>query len=246
MSQTPTLDEALGGVLPGRIHLLMGPPGSGKSAACFHFLKTSAERRERSVLVTPDRGADLRSLALYVGVDLHSLVRDRRITVVRYGQQFAQRVAQCASPGAILEELQERMALDDLAQLAAPTSPLRIVVDPVSPFVPHGDTTGAALDALTQWLEARNATAMLTWTGDMAIGIDRRLEPLVERAAMILRFERIARGSFCAHVVRARHGIADAAPIGFQVVPGLGIATSPVPSLLHQTFSDAGTEQPAT
>jgi KaiC/GvpD/RAD55 family RecA-like ATPase len=245
MTQNPTLDDALGGVLPGRIHLLMGPPGSGKTAACLHFLKTGTTRRERSVFVTPGRGTDLRSLALYVGVDLHSFVRDRRITVLRFGARFAQRVAECASPRAIVDELQRQLELNDLAQLAGPATPLRIVVDPVSHFVPHADTTGAALDALVEWLEKRNATALLTWTGDMAIGVDRRLEPLVERAAMILQFERVARGSFRAHVVRARDGIADAGPIAFQVVPGLGIATSPVPSLLHQSFPDVSGEQPA-
>lgn len=245
MTQTPTLDEALGGVLPGRIHLLMGPPGSGKTSACLHFLRTGVQRQERSVLVTPDRGADLRSQALYIGLDLHSFVRDRKITVVRFGERFAQRVAECASASAIIDALAEQLTLDDLAQLAGPTSPLRIVIDPVSLFAPHTDTSGAALGALVEWLERRNATAMLTWTGDMSIGIDRRLEPLIEQAAMILRFERVARGSFRAHIVRARHGIADVESVPFYVIPGLGVATSPVPSLLHQSPRDASGEQPA-
>jgi KaiC/GvpD/RAD55 family RecA-like ATPase len=243
---TPTLDDALGGVLPGRIHLITGSPGSGKTAACLHFLKTGAARRERSVLLTQERGADLRSLALYVGVDLHGLTRDRRVTLVRYRPHFAARVAECASPRAILDELAQTLELGDLAQMATPDTPLRIAIDPVSPFVPNADTTGAALDALTEWLETHNATALLTWTGDMAIGVDRRLEPLIDRAAVILNLERVARASFRAHVVRARHGIANAGPIPFQVVPGLGISTGPLSSLLHQTFStEASGEQPA-
>lgn len=245
MTQTPTLDDALGGALPGRIHLLLGPPGSGKTSACLHFLRTGALRRDRSALITTDRAADLRSQALYVGVDLHSFVRDRRITVLRFGQHFGQRVTECADPRAILQALEEQVTLDDLAQLAGPTTSLRIVVDPVSLFVPHSDTTGAALVALAEWLEARKATALLTWTGDMPIGVDRRLEPIIERAAMILRFERLTRGSFLAHVVRARHGIADVGSIPFHVVPGLGIANSPVPSLVQPTRSDAAGEQPA-
>jgi KaiC/GvpD/RAD55 family RecA-like ATPase len=244
---TPTLDDVLGGVLPGRIHLITGMPGSGKTSACLHFLKTGAMRRERPVLLTRDRGADLRSIALYVGVDLHGLVRDRRVTLIRYRQRFAARLAETAAPAAIMDELRRTLELDDLAKLARPDTPLRIAIDPVSPFVPNADVTGAALDTLTEWLERNNATALVTWTGDMAIGIDRRLEPLIERAAMIVNLERVGRASFLAHVVRARHPIASAGPIPFQIVPGLGVATTPIASVLQQTFgADAtGGEQPA-
>jgi KaiC/GvpD/RAD55 family RecA-like ATPase len=224
-------------------------PGSGKTAACLHFLKTGAMRRERPVLLTRDRGADLRSIALYVGVDLHGLVRDRRVTLIRYRPRFAARLAETATPAAIMDELRQTLELDDLAKLAGPDTPLRIAIDPVSPFVPNADVTGAALDALTEWLEANNATALLTWTGDMAIGVDRRLEPLVERAAMIVSLERVGRAAFRAHVIRARHPIASAGPVPFQIVPGLGIATTPIASVLQQTFGgDAaagGGAQPA-
>jgi KaiC/GvpD/RAD55 family RecA-like ATPase len=233
---TPTLDDALGGVLPGRIHLITGMPGSGKTAACLHFLKTGAVRRERAVLLTRDSGDDLRSVALYVGVDLHSLVRDRRVTVVRYRPRFSARLVEQATPTAILDELRQTLELDDLAQLARPDTPLRIAIDPVSPFVPTADMSGAALDALTEWLAANNATALLTWTGDMSIGVDRRLDPLVDRAAAIINLERVARASFRAHIVRARHPIANSGPIPFQVLPGLGITTTPIASVLQQTF----------
>lgn len=244
---TPTLDDVLGGVLPGRIHLITGLPGSGKTAACLHFLKLGAMRRERPVLLTRDRGPDLRSIALYVGVDLHGLVRDRRVTLIRYRSRFSARLNETATPTAVMDELRQTLELDDLAKLARPDTPLRIAIDTVSPFVPAGDVTGGALDALTEWLEANNATALLTWTGDMAIGVDRRLEPLVDRAAMILSFERVSRGSFRADVIRARHPIASAGSIPFQIVPGLGITTTPMASVLQQTFGgeSAGGEQPA-
>jgi len=243
---TPTLDDALGGALPGRIHLITGAPGSGKTAACLHFLRQGVLRRERSVLLTRDRGADLRSLALYVGVDLHALARDRRVTLVRYRPHFGTRLMESASPRVMMDELLQTLELGDLTQLAGPATPLRIAIDPVAPFVPHGDISGANLDALTEWLETNNATALLTWTGDMAIGVDRRLEPLVDRAAVILNLERVTRGTFRAHVVRARHGIANAGPIPFQVVPGLGVSTPSISSVLHQTFgAESGGEQPA-
>ena len=244
---TPTLDDVLGGVLPGRIHLITGLPGSGKTAACLHFLKAGAARRERPVLLTRDRGADLRSVALYVGVDLHDLVRDRRVTVIRYRQRFAARLTETATPGAIMEELRQTLELDDLAKLAGPDTPLRVAIDPVSPFVPHTDVSGAALETLTEWLEESKCTALLTWTGDMAIGVDRRLEPLIDRAALILNFERAGRASFRAHVVRARHAIASAGPIPFQIIPGLGVSTQAVASVLQQAFGTegGGGEQPA-
>lgn len=237
---TPTLDDALGGVLPGRIHLITGAPGSGKTAACLHFLNAGARRSERAVFVTSERGADLRSLALYVGVDLHTLVRDRKVSLLRYRPRFSARMIATATPQAIVDELRQAVELDDLARLSSAGTPIRIVIDPVSAFVPAADVTGAALEALAEWLDASNATAMLTWTGELPIGADRRLEPLVDRAAMIMRFERIARGAFQAHMVRARHDIANAAPISFEVVPGLGLSSTPMTALLRQPFAAEG------
>jgi KaiC/GvpD/RAD55 family RecA-like ATPase len=248
-----TMDDALGGVLPGRIHVISGTPGTGKTSACLSFLATAIQRRERAVLLTRDRNTDLRAHALYVGMNLGALVRDGRLAVLRFHPRFCELLSAAASADALLAELCETLERSELQQLAAPGAPLRIAIDPMSPLLPAGDSSGMALDALSGWLDQRSATAMFTWTGDLPYGSDRRLDPLIDRAGIILKLERAGAAGFRAHVVRARHGIANSRPIAFQILPGLGIRSpagtarsdghlselvhdSHVTSVLQQTF----------
>ena len=219
-----TLHDLLGGALPGRIHLLTGGPGSGKTSACLHFLRAGMLRGERTVLVTLDRPSDLQSHARLLGHDLRASVRDGRLTVLRYDARFTARIAAAASPATIVAELQQLLTLADLRQMLPGQAPLRIAVDPISPFLAEGVATGAAVATLVDWLEETNATALLTWNGDPSARSDRRVERLVERAAVLLDFQRRGSGLFRADVVRARHAMANTPPIDFEIRPGFGLA----------------------
>src|SRR5262245_6952850 len=112
-----TPHDLLGGALPGRIHLLTGAPGSGKTSACLHFLREGMRCRERAALLTLDRPADLRSHAAHVGIDLKACLRDGRMTVLRYRQHFARRLAESASTRPLLADLERMMSASDLQQM---------------------------------------------------------------------------------------------------------------------------------
>ena len=197
-----TLHDLLGGALPGRIHLITGGPGSGKTSVCLHFLREGMVRAERTALVTLDRPRDLQSHAGAIGHDIRASVRDGRLTILRYDARFAPRLAATASAGTIVNELHQALTLADLRQMAPAQTPLRIAIDPISPFLSEGITTGAALSALVDALEETNATVMMTWTGDVSASTDRRVERLIERAAVILKLDRVA--GAVGHVPRRR------------------------------------------
>src|SRR5687768_13239306 len=167
MTQTgvATLHDLLGGALPGRIHLIAGGPGSGKTSACLQFLRTGMLHGERAALLTLDRAWDLQSHASYLGHDLRASVRDARITVVRYEARFGERLAAAASPTALVADLRRTLEIAQLRQMAIDEAPLRIAIDPLSPFLSDGRATGAALGALVDWLEETGATALVTWNG---------------------------------------------------------------------------------
>jgi hypothetical protein len=181
-------------------------------------------RGERAALVTLDRPADLRSHASVFGHDLRASVRDGRLTVLRYDSRFTARLAAAASPATIVTELQQMLTLADLRQMLPPQAPLRIAIDPISPFLCEGVATGAAIGALVDWLEEMNATALLTWTGTASAAADRRAERLLDRAAVLLELQRLGGGVFRADVVRARHAMASTPAIDFEIRPGFGLA----------------------
>ena len=96
------LDERLGGVAPERIHLVTGGLGTGKTAACLHFIDTALREGERAAMLTGDRGADLKALATYLGIDIDTPLRDGRLQLMRYRPEFAARFARSPSPERVL------------------------------------------------------------------------------------------------------------------------------------------------
>lgn len=227
MTQTgiATPHDLLGGALPGRIHLITGAPGSGKTSACLHFLREGMRCRERAALLTLDRPADLRSHASHVGIDLKACLRDGRLTVLRYRPRFAQRVAELASMEPMLADLERMTAASDLQQMFGSDVPTRIAIDSISPFLGDIPTSGA-LAGLVDRLDESGITTLLTFNGEVTTTVDRRLEPLIERAAVILRFRHLVGTRFEIDIVRARHPVASAGPVAFEIRPGRGFVYS--------------------
>jgi len=222
-----TLDDVLGGALPGRIHSIAGPPGSGKTSAALHFLRSGIEHRHRCVLVTSGRVGDLVSHADFLGLDLRRYIRARRLTLLRYGSGFSRRVATSAAPAEVVRELGVHAGcatLGDDTRSSQEQAPVRIVVDSLAPFLASGHPSEAPLAALADWLDDSGATVVLTWTGDVA-DCDRRLDPIIDRSAVILRTHLVAppEPRFRADIVRARHAIASLRSVAFDVMRGVGV-----------------------
>src|SRR5467141_2854743 len=67
-SGIPPLDARLGGAIPGRIHMLSGGPGTGKTTAGPQFLRHGLQLGETVAMLTSDRLADLGSHATHLGM----------------------------------------------------------------------------------------------------------------------------------------------------------------------------------
>ena len=212
------LDDAVGGLLPARVHLLTGGPGSAKTACALRFLWTGLERGETGLVLTFGSGRDLKALALHLGMDLDRHVRVGRLLLLRYRDEFTSRLTFSGQPG---------LAIGHLERLADGLAPKRIVIDTASPFLADGTASGEGLAALVQWLERTGATSIVTYAGDVAGGHDPRLEPLVQRAASIVHLERSTRDRFAAEVVTAR--FATRASHASLSMADLSVAALPAP-----------------
>lgn len=227
-SGIPPLDARVGGAMFGRLNVLSGGPGTGKTTACLQFAGEGLRRGESVAMLTSDRLSDLRSHAAWLGADLVTPLREGRLTLLRYRRQFAALLQHAVSP--------EQM-LDDLRRLCLAAHPTRIVVDTVAPFLTsalHSDTT---LDALAALFEEAEATTLFTYTGDLSsgrgVGYDYRLEPLVERAAGIFHLTRRIAAADVGHdphaptrefqVLRVRQPVLSGEPASFDIEAGRGI-----------------------
>lgn len=208
------LDERLGGVAPGRIHILTGSLGTGKTSACLHFLDVALREGERAAMVTLDRGSDLKSLAQYLGIDIDTPLRDGRLQLVRFRSEFPRRYAHSPSPESVFEDLRKMIGATPVA---------RIAIDPLDPFLGEGGPVTAGGGALTSFLEGFGATSLLTHTMDPTEKPDRRLDLVISRSAAMIRLERGHANVNYLGVVRARFPDVPSAPLAFQIRRGAGI-----------------------
>jgi len=208
------LDERLGGAAPGRIHILLGSLGTGKTAACLHFLDVALKAGERAAMVTADRGSDLKSLARYLGIDVETPLRDGLLQLVMFRPEFSRRYAHSPSPESVFANLQKMLGANP---------PSRIAIDPLDPFLGEGGPVTAGGSALTGFLESLGATSLLTHSVDPADKLDRRLDTVIGRAAAIVRLERGHANVNYLGVVRARFPDVPSAPVAFQIRRGAGI-----------------------
>jgi KaiC/GvpD/RAD55 family RecA-like ATPase len=230
-SGIPPLDARLGGAISGRIHVLSGGPGTGKTTAGLQFIRQGLQLGETVAMLTADRLTDLRSHAAHFGIDLETPLRHGRLVLLRYRPSFAVLLQHAASP---------EQVLDDLRRLFLPARPTRVLIDTISPlacFAPHADTT---LASLAELLESIETTALVTYAGDTTagrgVGYDHRLEPLVERAAAIFHLTRqlddrdlphdarvSGEPTYRFNVLRVRQPVRSSAPAAYSIDAGVGL-----------------------
>ena len=213
-SGVPPIDHRLGGLVPGRVHLLGGTTGSGKSTAGLHFIDDGVRRGEPIALITADVPADLRGHAEWLGFDLRPAWRDGRLVVIRFRGDVARRLGRAAAPEA---------AADELRRLLDAHRPRRIVIDSLGPLLGDGHASLHGLRSIIDLLEETGATTLATYPGDPAAGFDRRLEVVAQRAAVVLRLEHEGLGRRLT-ILKARYAPAGTDDVRYTISAGAGFA----------------------
>src|SRR5688572_161286 len=209
------LDVHLGGVFPGRMHLLTGATGTGKTTAGLQFLNDGLQRGECIGLLTADRLDDLVAHAHSVGLELEPAVRRNQLLLLRYRSDFSNQLDWRSTAGGVIDEL--RRLLSDV-------QPTRVVVDAIAPFLLAGIASGSALSALCSLLEEIGTTTLVTHAGSITEHHDVRMDVLVQRAAAIIQLSRADDGQHRLQIVQSRPRSAPTEPIAYDIRSGFGLA----------------------
>lgn len=213
-SGVPTLDERLGGFAPGRVHVLSGAAGTGKTVLCLEFLAAHLDDAAPAVMITHDDPSDLLAEAQYLGIDIERALADERLILLRYQLDFARRYGRAPSVDVVFEEL---------ARLIGPKVPGRVVVDSIAPFLEGGPASGAGVTALLQFLDSTGATSLVTFPGDLSASYDRRLESLTQRAAGIFHLTADPDRTGHLDIRKIRYQVPSTAPLHYRIEAGTGI-----------------------
>jgi len=207
------IDEHLHGIVPGRTYVLSGAPGTGKSVASMQFLMAALKQGERAAILTQDDPEDLLAQSEYLGFDLAQAVASDQLAFLRFQLDFSRRFGRAPSPEPAIAELRKL--------LGAP--PSRIVIDSVVPFIDGGTSSATSTIALLQLVEELGATAFITYPGDLAGAYDRRLDPLVQRAAAILHLTADRMRHRQIEIRKVRYRVPSVSPIPYRIEAGAGI-----------------------
>jgi KaiC/GvpD/RAD55 family RecA-like ATPase len=208
------IDEHLHGIMPGRTYVLSGAPGTGKSVASMQFLMAALKQGERVAILTQDDPEDLLAQSEYLGFDLAGAVASDQLAFLRFQLDFSRRFGRSPSPEPAFAELRKLLG-------AAP--PSRIVIDSVVPFIDGGTSSASSTIALLQLLDELGATSFITYPGDLAGAYDRRLDPLVQRAAAILHLTADRMRHRQIEIRKVRYRVPSVSPIPYRIEGGAGI-----------------------
>ena len=209
------IDAQSGGFVRGRIHLLTGGPGTGKTTACLQFLKEGLKQGDRVALLTAARIDDLSSHARSIGLDLENVVRDGRASLLHYHSEFARHLAWSGLP---------EVVVTDFRRMLTELPPVRLVIDPITSFLDAGSIAGSVLAALTATIESLGTTTIVTFPGNVSAGYDLRLECMAQRAALIIELSHGEAGAYRLRTLQARSLHAPSAATQFVLRPGVGLS----------------------
>lgn len=190
------IDELCEGFRPRSTYVITGGAGAGKTTYALQFLAQGLRSGEKVVMLTHASREDLFGHAEQLGIELRPALREERAVVLRYRPDFALRVARAGTAARVLDEL--RRILNE-------HRPKRIVLDTFAPLLDDGSSSAIAATTLVELLERSEATALLTYSDDLATRYDRRLEPLVQTAAGVFCLTRDSDGMRWVEIVSLRY-----------------------------------------
>jgi DNA-binding response OmpR family regulator/KaiC/GvpD/RAD55 family RecA-like ATPase len=224
MSQTPLLEKALGGLLPGHAYLVHGQPGVGKTILGLQACHGWTLGGKRAVFLTREKGEDLLEQASLLGLSLEPAWGEGRLALLSSAPRLSRQVR-----GRGLDEF-----LCRLREAGGDAETVLLVIDPVTLI--FDDLRGSHVARGAAQLVAR--LREWGWTA-LLIGRSGRLrrhgllDALSERCWGVLELARshssrdAAESPFTLRVVRPRQPMPAGACVPYAIALEAGLIATP-------------------
>jgi KaiC/GvpD/RAD55 family RecA-like ATPase len=150
----PLLD---GGYIKGRIFLLCGEAGTGKTIACLQFLTQALRLGERAVYVTVDeRPAEILESAESFEWDLQRHIQEKSLVILDASPYFGGR----GSGGE--KGVDPHKIAADLGNYAKRLAATILIVDPLTPLISPGEASGLAQEQARSLMQLIQSQLVVT------------------------------------------------------------------------------------
>ncbi len=217
------LDSMLGGGIPeGRVVLVLGEPGTGKTILCSQYLHWgAAERNENGVFIGMNEPkARLMTEMQDLGMDLASLEKKGQFGYVDATE--VRRIPEQARVGRIPvggKELGLANLIEMMQEGIEKLLPKRIVLDSISDLVfrfPRIEERRPAILDIVEALQSTGATCLLT-SELLSTGENRRLQPEEYLAEGVIMLRIVRKGVRTIQISKMRGTKIDTAPRPFVI-----------------------------
>jgi circadian clock protein KaiC len=217
------LDAMLGGGFPeGKVVLVLGEPGTGKTILCSQYLHWGAvDKNENAVFIGMNEPkARLLMEMRELGIDFADLEKTGRFTYVDATE--VRRIPEQAKVGRIPvggRELGLANLIDLMQESFEKQSPKRIVVDSISDLVfrfPDVEDRRSAVLDIVESLQSTGATCLMT--GELlSTGESRKLQPEEYLAEGVIMLRVVRKGARTLQILKMRGSKIDTAPRPFII-----------------------------
>jgi circadian clock protein KaiC len=222
----PELDALLdGGFRRGKIYLVLGEPGTGKTIFALQFLYQALQDGEKALYVAIDeKPADLVEQATSLGWDLSPHIERKNLIILDASALITARVSDIT----VKNDLQKIIV--ELNNHIAKSGATRVVIDPVGPLIHAADSPSKVQDQARMLIASlqKNAETTTLVTSQSLGRSTRGIEEYLVAGTVVLELE-LANSRFVRTITieKMRSTPLDPAQYLFRIVPQKGITMEP-------------------
>ena len=227
----PELDTLLdGGFRRGKIYLVLGEPGTGKTIFALQFLYQALQDGEKALYVAIDeKPADLVEQATSLGWDLSGHIERKNLLILDASALIIARVSDISAKN----DLQKIIV--ELNNHIVKSGATRAVIDPVGPLIHAADSPSKVQDQARMLIAAlqKNSDTTTLVTSQSLGRSTRGIEEYLVAGTVVLELE-LANSRFVRTITieKMRSTPLDPAQYLFRIVPQKGITMQPSGEIL--------------
>lgn len=227
----PELDTLLdGGFRRGKIYLVLGEPGTGKTIFALQFLYQALQDGEKALYVAIDeKPADLVEQATSLGWDLSAHIERKNLLILDASALIIARVSDISAKN----DLQKIVV--ELNNHIVKSGATRAVIDPVGPLIHAADSPSKVQDQARMLIASlqKNSDTTTLVTSQSLGRSTRGIEEYLVAGTVVLELE-LANSRFVRTITieKMRSTPLDPAQYLFRIVPQKGITMQPSGEIL--------------